>query len=160
MKAPVWYLIARVGSLTGGGGWHRAELVNQAVLHFRDWWLIGTRDNAYWGVDMWDVDNAYVAAGYSGGILTLGLFIWVFVSAYKELGRARCRSATRSDEKFIWAVGAAVFANMIGFLGIVYFDQSTIAWYAVLAIVSAVTYSLSPLRHPEPARLETVQAIT
>jgi len=39
----------------------------------------------------------------------------------------------------IWAIGAALFANSIAFLGIVYFDQSIIAWYALLVMLSVIT---------------------
>ncbi len=51
MKAPVWYLIARLSDLVGGGGWHRAYLIDQFVTHFKEWWLIGTSVHAHWGPD-------------------------------------------------------------------------------------------------------------
>jgi len=143
MKADVWFLINRIGSLMGGSSWHRAELVDQCVRHFGDWWLIGTRNNAYWGLDMWDVDNAYVGAGFSGGLITLLLFIAVLVFAFKKLGAVR--RMARHDKKtewFIWALGATLFANTVGFFGIVYFDQSATIWYAVLAMISAVAVGI------------------
>ena len=66
MKAPVWFLISRLSGFGGGTGWHRAALVDNFIRRFSDWWLIGTRNNADWGYYMWDVDNAYVAAGVGG----------------------------------------------------------------------------------------------
>ena len=71
MKAPVWYLLQRVGEATGGSGWHRAALIDMFIRRFGDWWLIGTRNNAYWGYDMWDAINGYVSAGLGGGLITL-----------------------------------------------------------------------------------------
>ena len=49
MNAPVWYLFARLGDITGGTGWHRAYLIHTALLHFREWWLFGTTYTAHWG---------------------------------------------------------------------------------------------------------------
>ena len=152
MKADVWFLIGRVSAFTGGTGWHRAELINQFIHHFGDWWLVGTRDNAYWGIDMWDVDNAYVGAGIYGGLITCVLFIAILVYAYKKLGAAR-RAAAGSlrNEKFIWALGAVLFANTMGYFGIVYFDQSVNMWYAFLAMICASTAGVTSESQPAQA---------
>lgn len=140
MKADVWFLVARVSVVTGGSGWHRAELIDNFVRHFGDWWLVGTRDNASWGPSMWDTVNVYVNAGLSGGLVTFFLFIAILVSAYRKIGLAR-RSAEgdRKSEWFVWALGATMFANTVAFFGISYFDQSAIIWYAFLAMISAAS---------------------
>lgn len=137
MQAPIWFLINRISGLTGGTGWHRSELVDQFIRHFGDWWLIGTTNNASWGLDMWDSINAYVNAGVEGGLVTFTLFIALFVCAYKKVGRARkLAQHDRKTERLIWALGVAVFANTVAFFGITYFDQSVIAWYALLVMIS------------------------
>jgi hypothetical protein len=138
MKAPVWFLIAHAGSLFGGSGYHRALLIDTFVNHFGEWWLIGTRNNAMWGFDMWDVDNAYVAAGLGGGLLTFIAFIAVLVYAYRRIGKSRkLAGIPRNDQRLVWAIGASLFANTVGFFGIFYFDQAILLWYALLAMVSA-----------------------
>ncbi len=149
MKAPVWYLIAHVGGATGGSGWHRATLIDTFVRHFGEWWLYGTRNNADWGYYMWDVDNAFVSSGLQGGLLTFLLFIAVFVYAFKVIGNAR-RKAERSvrEARLIWAIGCALFANAVAFFGIFYFDQSILAWYALLAMIS-VTGTFVTDRRPK-----------
>ena len=50
MKAPVWYVIARVSQITGGGGWHRAELMNVAFQNLDRWWFAGMplRETSGW----------------------------------------------------------------------------------------------------------------
>ncbi len=140
MKADVWFLLSRISDISGGSGWHRAMLIDNFIRHFGDWWLVGTRGNAYWGHDMWDVINAYVAAGLSGGLVTFSLYIAVLVSAYRKIGSAR-RSAKgdRNHEWFVWALGATLFANTMAFISITYFDQSMIVWYAFLAMISAAS---------------------
>lgn len=138
MKAPVWFLVARVGGSMGGSGYHRAMLIDNFIHHFGEWWLVGTQNNAAWGFDMWDVDNAYVAAGIGGGLITFVLFLALLVYAFKRVGKSRwLLRKSRPDERLVWAIGASLFANAVGFFGIVYFDQSILAWYCVLAMVSA-----------------------
>ena len=138
MKAPIWFLIAHAGGAFGGSGYHRAMLIDTFMNHFGEWWLVGTRNNAMWGFDMWDVDNAYVAAGIGGGALTFIAFIAILVYAYKRVGKSRkLTGLSRNDERLVWAIGASLFANTVGFFGIFYFDQSILLWYSLLAMVSA-----------------------
>ncbi|MFZ0799184.1 MAG: hypothetical protein WCA13_07805 [Terriglobales bacterium] len=150
MKAPVWFLIAHLGGAMGGTGWHRALLIDNFVRHVGEWWLIGTRNNSDWGYYMWDVDNAYVAAGVGGGLITFVLFIAILVYAYKRIGAAR-KMAERfpKDAHLIWAIGAALFANTVAFFGIFYFDQGILAWYALLAMASVTTKFIAPTKSLE-----------
>jgi len=139
MKAPIWFLIDRVSGVLGGSGWHRAMLIDNFVRHFFDWFLIGTNDNPNWGWSMWDVDNAFVGAGLNGGFLGFILFLAIFVYGYRMIGSAiNAQEDSRRDARLIWAIGSALFANSIAFFGIVYFDQSVIAWYALLVMISVV----------------------
>jgi hypothetical protein len=139
MKSPVWFVMTRASGLMGGSGWHRSMLVDNFVRHFSQWWLVGTRANPDWGWSMWDVDNAYVSAGISGGLLSFILFIAVLVYAYRVIGRARKSAETSSRElRLIWILGATLFANTVAFFGIVYFDQSIVLWYALLTMIAVV----------------------
>jgi hypothetical protein len=79
-----------------------------------------------------------VSAGVSGGLLTLSLYIAVFVVAFKIIGKARRRAPDARTERLIWGVGACLFANTVALFGIVYFDQSVIVWYGLLVMVSAL----------------------
>jgi hypothetical protein len=139
MKAPVWFLISRVSEVLGGSGYHRAMLIDTFVRHFFDWFLIGTSDNPNWGYSMWDVDNAYVGAGITGGLLGFILFLAIFVYGYRMIGEARSAvEESLGEARLTWSIGSALFANSIAFFGIVYFDQSIIAWYALLVMISVV----------------------
>jgi hypothetical protein len=142
MKAPVWSLIARIDLTGGSSGYHRYELINQAILRFSEWWLVGTRYQSRWGWDMWDSIDWYVNEGTEGGILTLILFVAVIVVCFKRIGTARKNAdvgANRPRELFMWALGATLFTNAVSFIGISYFDQSVVIWLAFLAIVSTST---------------------
>ncbi len=159
MKAPVWFLISRMGGSIGGSGYHRAMLIDSFIHHFGEWWLIGTRNNASWGYDMWDVDNAFVAAGVGGGLVTFIAFVATLVYAYKRIGKSRkLTQKSRGDERLVWAIGACLFANTIGFFGIVYFDQSILLWYSLLAMVSA-TAMFAVREKNAPLALEVASAM-
>lgn len=140
MKAPVWHLISRVDLSGGSSSYHRFQLVNQCILHFWDWALVGTKDYASWGWDMWDLSNQYVWAADTSGLIPLISFVAILVIGFRYLGKARERAEkNKQEELFIWAVGASLFANVVAFWGIGYFDQIIVAWYTLLAIISAVT---------------------
>jgi len=152
MKAPVWALIGRIDILSGSTSWHRFELVNQFINRFGEWWLLGTRSNASWGTDMWDTVNGYVAAGISGGIAGLVLFIAIIVYAFKAVGRTLRSNCSGSKQRFCWSLGAALFANCMAFFGIAYFDQSVIFWYALLATILATASDTVEEHVAAPAR--------
>jgi hypothetical protein len=137
MKAPVWALIARVDITGGSTGYHRFELVDNFIRHFGDWWLVGTRDNAKWGFDMWDTCNWYVSAGESGGLIGLALFIAIIVLSFANVGRClRSKSSESNTKHFAWSLGAALFGLSISFIGIAFFDQSTVFLYVLLAMIT------------------------
>ena len=142
MHAPVWYALEHVDFAGGSAGPHRAELIDDFVKHFGDWWLVGTNDNANWGFETWDISNQYVAEGEVGGLLTFILFISLLTVCYSRIGKVRKIIEGENDRRqewFLWLVGATLFAHTIAFLGISYFDQSRYAWVTLLAMISALT---------------------
>ena len=159
MNAPVWALIQRAGVVGGSSGYHRYILVDRFFQHFWDWWLLGTRHAGEWGYLSNDIANQYVGIGESAGLLPLLLFIAAIVYAFKYLGRARQAAENNHDRRFLWAVGCALFAHVVAFFGLSYFDQLIVSWYALLAIISAVAV---PLAHgqEQPSRQELHPAET
>ena len=146
MKAPVWALIARL-SVVGGSGDHRYELVNRTILHFWDWWLLGARDLESWGYLMHDTVNEYVGQAVNGGLLGLTLFITILVRCFRGIGLARKAAETDLKlERWYWALGAWLFANVVAFFGNTYFDQTIVTWYVLLAAISTVTVVSDPAR--------------
>lgn len=135
MKAPVWALIGRVDVTGSSSSYHRYQLVDQFIRHFSDWWLFGTKDNASWGWDMWDLANQYVAVGETSGLFPFIAFVAIIVYGFKMLGNACRRAAGRVSERFLWTLGIAMFANVVAFFGISYHDQTIAVWYLFLAMI-------------------------
>jgi hypothetical protein len=139
MKAPVWFLIARVDLTGGSSSYHRAELVDQFMNHIPEWFLIGVKDPSDWGLDMWDVQNQYVNVGEAGGIVALVCFIMLISRSFGMLGNARKAVDGQKDKEWmLWCLGSAMFANVVGFFGVNYFDQSRMWWFILLAMIPAI----------------------
>jgi len=140
MKDPVWFIFARVDVFSGSTGWHRANLIDRAIANFGDWWLAGSKDVAKWGVWAGDTTNQFVVEGVRGGIINLLLFVWIMVMAFSCVGLAlkAAKVEAKRSQLLVWSVGAAVFAHLISFMGVSYFDQNIGNWYLVLAMVAVV----------------------
>lgn len=153
MKAPVWFVIAHIDLTGGSSGYHRAELIDQFIRHFREWWLIGTKDAGTWAYDLWDTQNQYVNVGETGGITAFAFFITVITRSYSQIGKARKKlSGLGGDEWLPWFLGAAIFAHLVCFFGVNYFDQSKIGWFLVLSMVPVVASKREAVRR----QIETV----
>jgi hypothetical protein len=160
MKAPVWSLIARIDLVGGSTGYQRFLIIDSCIRHFWDWWLVGAQNYATWAGedDMWDSANQYVAIANTSGLLCLIFFLAAIVYCFKYLGNARkAAGENSSDAWFFWLLGVALFANLIAFLGISYFDQTYITWYALIAMIVAATgarqkaFALEPEPAPGPS---------
>jgi hypothetical protein len=138
MKAPVWHLISRVDLTGGSSSYHRYQLINQCILHFWEWALLGTKGYGFWGWDMWDLSNQYVAIADTSGLIPLACFVAMIAIGFRYVGKARRASAGGIGHRFLlWAIGASLFANVVAFVGVCYFDQTVVIWYAVLAMIGA-----------------------
>ena len=141
MHGPVWSLLEHIDLTGSSSSYHRYMLIDNFIRHFGDWWLLGTRDNGSWGWEMWDTSNQYVSYGFSGGLLTVILFISIISRGFASLGNARkVVEPNRSEEWFLWCLGAAMLSHVVAFFGIGYFDQVRFAWFALLAIISVAVF--------------------
>jgi len=145
MKAPAWHIMARIADLTGGHGWYRAAVIDSAIEHFSEWWMVGTKNTANWGLTVLpnnptksDMTNQYLNIGIDGGLITMLLFILIIIIAFRDLGRSL--KATENEPfplKFLlWSMGAALFAHAVNFLSVSYYDQSIVFWYLLLAMIA------------------------
>ena len=165
MNAPVWALIQRAGVMGGSSGYHRYILVDRFFQHFGDWWLLGARNADQWGLLSYDIANQYVGIGESAGLLPLLLFLTLIVYAFKYLGQARLAAQQVEERRFLWAIGCALFAHVIAFFGLSYFDQMIVSWYVLLAIISAVAGPMTQVvaqpaakLAPGPAAVQEIRA--
>jgi len=149
MKAPVWALVGRFAAIGGSSGYHRFELIDQSINHFSEWWMVGTTHNGEWGWDMWDKADWYVASALNGGLASLVLFVSVIGVTFYCAGKGRRRYAGDPDmQRFMWAIGSAVFAGAVAFIGINLWDQSLVIWYGLIALTVSCSTGILAKRNP------------
>ena len=147
MKAPAYYIIARIDLTGSSTGWHRAALIDSAIEHLSEWWLAGTNYTRHWmpyGVN-WseahaDITNNYISMGVLGGLPLMLLFIAVMVKGFSSVGQSLRQAASLPSEScfMIWALGASLFAHSIAFVSVSLFDQSVVFFYLILAFIGSV----------------------
>ena len=151
MKAPVWYVVSRISELTGGGGWHRSYLIDQAIKYFSEWWLLGTTYTAHWmptalaiDPDKADITNQFIGEGVQGGLLQMILFIIIIVLCFRGIGKVIKLSEDQplSTKIVPWSMGVALFGHVSAFFSVSYFDQIFVSFYLLLAMISTISYDI------------------
>lgn len=152
MKAPAYYLIARIDLTGGSTGWHRARLIESAIEHFGEWWFTGTDYTRHWmatGVgwseDHTDITNHYLHMGVLGGLPLMLLFILLLGVGFSYVGKTlqASRDSFLPERFAIWALGASLFAHAATCISVSYFDQSFVFLYLVLGAIGSVWSSMS-----------------
>lgn len=151
MKAPIWYVLARVSAITGGDGYHRAVLLDIGFRNLDRWWLAGMplRETAKWlpytntATGNVDMTNNFLQFGVTAGLGAVFLLIFLLVVAFSLLGRALSvvRTAPRKDEALeplYWGLGVMLGVHILNWFGITYWDQTYTFWFMQLAAISGL----------------------
>lgn len=146
MKAPVWFLIAKVSDLVGGGGWHRSNLIDKFVHSFGQWWLIGMpiEDTANWAATtlnsgVVDITNQFVAVGIGGGLISLVLFTAVISQSFKNVGMVVGVTKDVKSQFVNWCLGCSLMTHVLILISVTYWDQSFFIWYLTLALITSLS---------------------
>lgn len=150
MKAPVWFLIGRVGVFNGSTAFFRAYLIDSTIKNFGEWWLIGTKSTAHWGQGLFDVTNEYIAQGVDGGLLTMVLFILIISRSFGTIGRTvrKLENQPMAVKFGVWVMGGALLAHATTYISVSYFDQNNVTWFLLLATISTVGGLYSGMNRP------------
>ncbi len=137
MKAPVWHLLARATVFDASTGWHRYFVIDQAIRHFGDWFLVGIPDTNSWGV--WDITNGYVWVAIEGGFFALAMFMGMIWKSYRRVGD-ECRRFGKDPvgSHMAWSLGCTLFVHCTNFLGVSYFGQARMLWYLTIALIASM----------------------
>ena len=156
MTSPVWHLIDDVNVTGDSSSYHRYMLVNNTIIHFSEWWLLGYKYPNTWGWDMWDTSNLFVATALTGGLISLVFLILAFKRSFGAIGTARKHvDGDRKQEWFLWCLGSALFSVLASSFGIAFLYQSQLEIYLVLGCISVATFEAmrvaEPQKQEEPA---------
>lgn len=149
MRAPVWHLVSRVNMVGGSTGWHRYHLINEAINHFSEWAVLGTRSTAHWGWGLQDITNQYVLEGVRGGLISLVLFVVLLVRAVAKVGAASLRRMPPVHQWLLWGICVSILGHCVSFFGVSYFGQIILLLYMTFAIVGWVFSDPKSLRAEE-----------
>jgi len=141
MKDPVWFIIARLSDIFGGGGYHRSYLIDRFINDFHKWWLLGSDDTASWFpyqiFGKADITNQFVSDGLNGGLLGLAISIGLVVLIYRLFGFLLDSSdkigGGDARTRYFWILASVFTANIAILFSVTYFDQSHVFWYGFLA---------------------------
>lgn len=150
MEAPVWHLVTRVSAVGGSTAYHRYVLINGAVNHFHEWWLLGSQSTAHWSQNFqtFDLTNQYILEGVRGGIWRLSFFLLLIFLVSKQISNAMRKAVSKKDKLILWGLGASMFVHCTCFIGVSYFGQIQYLWYMTLAICGSTCERRFFLRHP------------
>jgi hypothetical protein len=155
MNAPVWFLIGRISEVTGGGGYHRSMLIEQAIHYADRWWLMGTVNTTDWFPyeinGKADITNFFIAAGVDAGVLGLFAAVALVTSGFKTLGRGLATTLDRQKQRLLWGIGATLVGTIGILFSVTYADQMIVVWYLLLAAIPALARP-APLLNPRPVR--------
>ena len=138
MEKGVAHLIARVNIFSGSTGWHRYHLIDQAINHLGEWFLVGTLSTQHWGAGLEDVTNQYILEGVRGGVLGMLLFVAFLVALFQLVGRAIQVSDSDQDRWIYWCAGVGLFAHIFSFLGASYFGQMIASFFLFSGITAGL----------------------
>ncbi len=155
MKAPIWFLPAKVSSITGGDGYHRSVLMDRAIKSIDKWWFYGMsfKNTKNWfpyinqATGHADITNVYIQFGITAGIGAIIIIIMLFVRAYKALGKALLiltsnKHGSFQDKYILWGLGVALTVHAVTWISVTYFDQLYMVWFMQLAAISKVTHNI------------------
>ncbi|WP_226666432.1 hypothetical protein [Microbulbifer aggregans] len=155
MEMSVWHLISRIDIAGGSTGWHRYNLIQQAINHFSEWWAFGTNTTGHWGWGLQDITNQYVLEGVNGGIVQLLLFLAFLFVLFMRIGRAQRLATTVAESRLLWGMAVTLFVHCVSFLAVSYFGQMVCIFYLFVGAVAAV----SEVRHPQRAPVRPGAAV-
>ena len=148
MDAPVWHLIARANIVGGSTGWHRFHLIDKAIKHLPEWFLIGCNQTVHWGMGLRDVTNQFILEGVRGGLITMILFIILLVMAARAANRVSLQPMSKHQQLFFWSLNVIITGHCVSFLGVSYFGQIQMLLYLNFAMIG-ILYKSS--LKPNPA---------
>ncbi len=155
MKAPIWYLPAKISSFSGGDGWHRSYLMDVAFRDIFRWGLEGMNieNTVDWfpyslaATGSADITNQYIAFGLNAGLLAILIFLLLLIKSFQAIGKAMLVELSsikkpNFNEYILWGLGCSILVHIFTWLGITYnFDQTYQIWLMQLAAITSISQS-------------------
>jgi hypothetical protein len=139
---PFYHVFTSYASKLGGAGWHRAKLIDVAIKHFNEWWLIGYSGKdpgwgPYFGMSRTDVTNEYIAAGVRYGMAGVIALCGVLYVAFRGLVNAYKKTIHPATKSLYWALGSMLSSVAVTWMAAHFFGQLLSLFYCLLGVIGS-----------------------
>jgi hypothetical protein len=142
MNAPIWHLISRFSFSASSTGYFRFMLIDSFIKRANEWFVIGTKYTGHWFFGAQDITNQFVLVGVRGGIIPLIIFVAQILFAFRYIGSiSRFKKDNKNHVFAAWGLGVSLLVHLTNFIGVSYFGQIIVLWYALLGIISSLEFS-------------------
>jgi hypothetical protein len=168
---PGYHAIVTRLDMTGSStAYYRCLLIDTAVEHFNEWWLIGTDFTAHWiqtgvgsiilGGKHMDITNMYIGAGVGGGFLAVVLLFAVIAASVRNtviLSTDELMVPAGGARFSIWCFGAALGSMGVSGLSTSFFDQSGAFIWIFTAIISSSLEGFQAVENSDEEVIEVLE---
>jgi hypothetical protein len=140
---PFYHVIASWANPLGGASWHRARLIDVAIMKFDEWWMIGYGDKdpgwgEYFGMGASDITNEYILNGVRYGILGIIALCAVLAKAFRGLISTYRRMTHPAMKSLCWAFGSLLFSVAVGWMSVSFFGQLMTLVYCSIGMIGSL----------------------
>jgi hypothetical protein len=140
---PFYHVIASWANPLGGASWHRAKLIDVAIEHFNEWWMIGYGDKdpgwgQYFGMGSSDITNEYILNGVRYGILGVIALCAVLAKSFRDLISTYRRLKDPAMRSLCWVFGSLLFSVAVAWMSVNFFGQLSTLVYCSLGMIGSL----------------------
>jgi hypothetical protein len=141
---PFYHVIASWGNPLGGAGYHRARLIDVAIMKFDEWWMYGYGPidpgwGHYFGMGMTDVTNEYILKGVRYGILGIIALCVVLAKAFRGLISTYRNQRHPATKSLCWAFGSLLLSVAFAWMSVSFFGQLSTLFYCSLGMIGSLS---------------------
>jgi len=138
----IYHVVASYANPLGGGGWHRAKLIDCAIEDFHKWWLVGFRgEDPGWGRStgmVWtDITNMYLVMAWRAGIWGLIAFCGMLICALRLLRTSYKAASEPALRSLYWAQGSIIVVLAVSLNGFHLFGAARPLLYCILGMIAS-----------------------
>jgi len=139
---PFYHVLLHRLNPVGGVWWQRAKLIDCAIEHFNEWWLLGYgMADPGWGPQMGmghtDVNNEFILAGINYGIWGVLALCAMIITAFHYLKLAYKQTCERELKSVYWALGSVLTSILVLWQSVSFFGQPVMLFYCILGLIGS-----------------------
>ena len=139
---PFYHVIASYANPLGGSGWHRAKLIDLAIEHFDEWWLVGYgAEDPGWGQTLGmaktDITNEFILAAVRYGIWGFAALCTILTVVFQYMIHIYKKTTSRAIKSLAWAFGSVFIALIVCWMSVSFYGQLIPLFYCVLGLAGS-----------------------